>query len=278
MATNDHRRSASIHALRATLPVLLLMGAPAPAASPHAPGALVAVSSNFAEPAREFAGAFHRETGLRVELALGATGKHYLQIINGAPFDAFLAADAERPRLLEASGRAVEGSRFVYAVGRLALWSRQPGLDLVEARALASFESGGVAIAKPELAPYGLAARQTLEHLGLWGAMEERIVFGQNIGQAFAFVHTGNARAGFVALSQVVTIPESQRGSLWVVPADYHEPILQEAVLLTDNSAARAFLEFLRSPASQARLADYGYTSALLDDSTTTTLTIRPRR
>lgn len=236
------------------------------------PPALIAVASNFAEPVKDLAKRFELHTGVRLELTFGSTGKHFTQVMNGAPFDALLSADAERPRLLEESGRSVRGSRFVYAVGRLAFWTCQRNIDLIDANVLGDRNSGRVAIANPELAPYGLAARQTLESLGYWDEIQDRLVFGENIGQAFHFAHSRNARFGFVALSQVLTMPAEERGSFWVVPESHHQPILQEAILLKENADARAFLEYLKAPEAKARIAEFGYGVLSIDQETSATL------
>lgn len=230
-----------------------------PAPREDAPDGLIAVASNFAEPARKLAVRFHETTDYRVQFTLGGTGRHFTQIMNGAPFDAFLAADAERPRLLERNGTAVEGSRFVYASGRLVLWSRQPGLPLGNGGGLVIPSEGRLAIAKPELSPYGLAAREALVHLGVWEEIQSRLVFGENISQTFHFVHSGNAPSGFVALSQFLSLTEGERGSHVLVPESHHQPIVQEAVLLTDNPHARAFLDFMKTPEAHAIIRDHGY-------------------
>jgi len=217
----------------------------------------VAVATNFAKTARALADAFSAETGHRVVLSAGSTGKLYAQIIHGAPFEVFLAADAERPQRLEAEGRAVAGSRFPYARGRLVLWSPDAGRIAGE-DALLGDDFRFLAIANPDLAPYGAAARDLLEQLGLWDGLQRRLVRGEDIGHAFQFVATGNAELGLVALSQV----SGRGGSQWIVPPDRYAPIEQQAVLLEpgrDNGAARAFLDFLRSDPARAQIDRAGY-------------------
>ncbi|MDZ7642956.1 MAG: molybdate ABC transporter substrate-binding protein [Woeseiaceae bacterium] len=222
--------------------------------------ATVAVATNFHRAAGELELMFEAATGHELTLVSGSTGKLYAQIENGAPFDVLLAADVERPRRLEAADHAVRGTRFVYATGQLSLWSPDPAALQEDGRTVlerADFEH--LAIANPELAPYGLAARQVLQNLGLWDGLAPRIVMGENIGQAHALVATGNAALGFVARA---SLQQGATGSSWLVPADLHEPIRQEAVLLRrgeHNTAARAFLEFLRGDAARARIAAYGY-------------------
>lgn len=216
----------------------------------------VAVASNFAEAARRLATAFEAESGHRVTLVIGATGKLYAQIHHGAPFDAYLAADRRRPERLEREGLARPGSRFTYALGELVLWSPRPGYVDPEGRVLEAGEFRHLAIANPRLAPYGRAAREVLEALGLWQRLQGRMVRGENIGQAFQFVRSGNAELGFVARSQ---LGGAEAGSRWPVPSDLHAPIVQQAVLLKEKPAARAFLAFLRGRRGRAIITDQGY-------------------
>lgn len=198
-----------------------------------------------------------------IAISSAATGKHYAQIINGAPYDALLAADQERPRRLEESAHAVAGTRFVYAVGRLTLWSPDEGLICDDGIAvLEKQDFRALAIANPALAPYGAAARGTLQSLGLWSELEQKVVMGENVGQAFAMVATGNAELGLVALSSVMSKRNARSGSRWDVPADLHTPIRQDAVLLERgyaNAAAVAFLAYLRSDEARLTIAAYGY-------------------
>lgn len=225
--------------------------------------AVVAVAANFSEVAERLAKDFERESGHRLTFVAGSTGKLYAQLANGAPFDAFLAADRESPEQLEKESLAVAGSRFTYATGRLTLWSREPGL--VGRDGAATLRQGNfrlLAIANPALAPYGAAAKQTLESLGLWQRFKDRIVMGQTIGQAHTLVASGNADLGFVALSSVLSPRNKAKGSRWDVPSHLHAPIRQDAVLLArgaGNPAARGFLAFLRSERAKAVMASYGY-------------------
>ncbi len=222
--------------------------------------ALVAVAANFAAPMEALEAAFEKESGHALTVSIGATGKLYAQIANGAPFDILLAADAERPERLEAEGRAVAGSRFTYAVGRLALWSADPALIGEDGAALLrEGKFRRLAIANPDLAPYGAAAMEVLEGLGLAGTLRPRIVMGENIGQAFAMVASANAELGFVALSQIAG---DDRGSRWIPPSDSYAPIRQDAVLLAraaENEAALAFLAYLKSDEARAVVEKYGY-------------------
>ena len=222
----------------------------------------VAVAANFATPLKTLAAEFEKESGHTLALSAGASGKLYAQIKSGAPFDVFLSADDETPSRLEKEGDAVSGSRFTYAVGRLVLWSAQ--LNTVDAQG-AVLKSGNfkhLALAAPHLAPYGAAAVQTLTQLGLLTALQPRFVQGESIGQTYSFVASGNAELGFVALSQVFENGRINQGSGWIVPASLHEPLRQDAVLLTrsrDKAAARALLAFLQGSKARGLIRAFGY-------------------
>ena len=202
---------------------------------------------------------FELQTEHTVLVSSGSTGNHYAQIRNGAPFDAFFAADSERPRLLEQEGHAVAGSRFLYAVGRLVLWSPEPRYVDDQGRVLETQDFRRLSIANPDLAPYGAAARETLIARGLWERLMPRLAMGQDIGQAYAFVQTRNAELGFVALAQLRQPGREIEGSYWLVPESVHRPIAQEAVLLRDVPAARAFLDFVKAPEAREIIRSYGY-------------------
>jgi molybdate transport system substrate-binding protein len=220
----------------------------------------VAVATNFAAPVQAIVARFAEITHNRVVLAFGSTGKHYAQIKNGAPFAAFLAADSERPARLEEEGVAVAGSRFTYAVGRLVLWSPREGYVDPEGRVLTDGDYRHLAIANPVLAPYGRAAQQVLQARGLWeGLQRGRLVRGEDIGQTFQFVRSGNVELGFVASSQVKRPGHAPQGSWWEVPQSLYRPIEQQAVLLQEGPTARAFLAFLRGEEARSIIADYGY-------------------
>lgn len=236
---------------------LALAGAPAGAGEVS-----VAVAANFAGTLDELGSAFHAVSGHTLRLSAGSTGKLYAQIRNGAPFDVLLAANAEHPRRLEQDGLAVAGSRFTYARGQLALWSRDPGRVDGAGQVLHAGAFRHLAIANPAIAPYGAAAQQALERLGLWERLAPRIVRGEDIGQTFQFVRSGNAEIGLVALAQIRQLEGGARGSWWLVPAGLYDPIEQQAVLLArggDNPAARALLEFLRGRAARAIIQAHGY-------------------
>jgi len=205
---------------------------------------------------------FEKDSGYKAVLSFSATGKFYAQITNGAPFDVFLAADDATPAKLEKEGSAVSGSRFTYATGKLVLWSAQPGVVDAQGEVLKKNSFRKIAIAAPKLAPYGAAAVETMTKLGLMAALEPKLVTGESIGQAFGFVSTGNAELGFVALSQVFEGGKLKSGSAWVVPANLHSPIRQDAVLLTrgkDNKAAQALMAFLKTDKAKAVIRSFGY-------------------
>lgn len=236
----------------------LLLGLPTGAVAAET---RIAVAANFTGAVRALERAFEAEGPHRVTVSTGATGALYAQIRNGAPFHAFLAADSRRPRRLEAQGDAVAGSRFTYAVGRIVLWSPREGYVTGPA-SLHRRDFRHLAIANPRTAPYGLAARQTLIALGRWQALQDRIVRGENIAQAYQYVASGNAELGLVALSQVSGAERPAGGSRWRVPERHHAPIRQQAVLLAagrDNPAARAFLDFLQGPRAATIMARFGY-------------------
>ncbi|WP_340109558.1 molybdate ABC transporter substrate-binding protein [Pikeienuella sp. HZG-20] len=238
----------------------LALGPAGPAA---AEPPLVAVAANFAGAAERISAAFTERTGFEIVLTTGSTGKLYAQIRHGAPYDAMLSADAATPERLEAEGLAIPGSRFTYAVGRLALWSAAPRrLENGAEAALTDPATRKVAIANPKLAPYGAAAEDALRAMGLWERLQPKIVMGENIGQTFAMVESGAADFGFVAASAVSAPGRAPRGSLFVVPADAYAPIRQDAALLlpgAEDDAAKAFLAFLRGAEGRAIAASFGY-------------------
>ncbi len=222
----------------------------------------VAVAANFAQTLKEIATVFEKDTGHKVALTQGSTGKLYAQISQGAPFDVLLSADDETPEKLVREGKAVAGTQFTYAVGRLALWS--PKSDLVDdgGQVLKTDKFRFIAIANSRVAPYGRAAVQVMQKLGVLNVIEPRVVQGESITQTFQFVSTGNAQLGFVALSQILENGKIKSGSAWIVPENMHEALKQDAVLLNsakDNAAATALLSFLKSEKAKKIIAAYGY-------------------
>ena len=232
----------------------------------HADEVQVAVAANFTAPMQKIAASFEKDTGHKAVLSFGATGKFYAQIRHGAPFAVLLSADDETPARLIQDGLGLAGSRFTYAVGQLVLWSAQPGVVDDQGAVLSGMAAGRLpgklAVADPKLAPYGAATMQVLGQRGLIDKLRPALVTGENIGQTFQFVKTGNAALGFVALSQVMVDGKIGSGSAWVVPAALHEPIRQDAVLLKageNKPAAKALLQYLRSDAARAVMRGYGY-------------------
>tara|TARA_R110000868_G_scaffold337664_3_gene598572 strand:+ start:338 stop:1084 length:747 start_codon:yes stop_codon:yes gene_type:complete len=222
----------------------------------------VAVAANFTAPLQAIAAEFEKDTGHTVVASFGATGQLYAQIQHGAPFEVFLSADASTPAKLESEGLGVKGSRFTYAVGNLVLWSATPdyldGSDAV----LKANQYQHLALANPKAAPYGLAASEVLEKLGLSEAVQGKLVEGQSISQTYQFIATGNAELGFVALSQVYKDGQLNGGSAWRVPAELHTPIKQDGLLLkkgVHNPAAAAFIEYLKGAKATALIRSYGY-------------------
>ena len=228
----------------------------------HADEVQVAVAANFTAPMQQIAALFEKDTGHKALLAFGATGKFYAQIANGAPFEVLLAADDETPARLEKEGLGVAGSRFTYAIGKLVLWSASP--DLVDAGG-AVLKTGNfkhLALANPKTAPYGAAAMEVMGKLGVLPALQPRFVQGENISQTQQFIVSGNAELGFVALSQVFKDGKLGSGSMWMVPANLYEPLLQDAVLLAkgrDKAAPVALLAYLKGDKARAVIKSYGY-------------------
>jgi molybdate transport system substrate-binding protein len=222
----------------------------------------VAVAANFAGPMQQIAADFEKATGHKAVIVSGATGKFYAQIRNGAPFEVFLSADDETPARLEREGAAVAGTRFTYAIGKLVLWSAKA--DVVDAKGEV-LRAGGfrhLALANPKTAPYGAAALEVLQKLGLSAALAPKFVQGENIAQTQQFIATGNAELGFIALSQVWKDGRLTGGSGWVVPPGLHSPLRQDAVLLMpgkDKPAAEALLRYLKSDGARALIRSFGY-------------------
>jgi molybdate transport system substrate-binding protein len=218
----------------------------------------VAVAANFTEPAREIANLFRQKTGHEAILIFGSSGAFFNQITHGAPFQVFLSADEERPRLAVEQGFAVADSRFTYAIGKLALWSRV--LDVTDGKAVLSAGNfSKLSIANPNSAPYGAAAVETMKALGVFDALQSKLVQGNSIAQAFQFIDTRNAELGFVALAQLHGVTG---GTQWLVPENFHSPIRQDAVLLksaANDEASKAFLAFLKGPEARKIIESFGY-------------------
>lgn len=248
----------SLHGQAAAILLLCgMLSTPAQAAEVSA-----AVAANFAAPMERLAALFHKESGHTVKVSIGASSKLYSQIKGGAAFDVFLSADEELPKRLLQEGLAVSGSRFVYATGRLVLWSAQP--DLVDDKGVVlnkgNFER--LAIANPLYSPYGVAAKETLIKLTMWNAMQRKLSKGEDVAQTLQLVMTEKADLAFVALAQVMRDGKVSEGSWWLVPPELHNPIRQSAVLLSgakDPAAAKALLAFLKSDKARAVMRGFGY-------------------
>ena len=212
----------------------------------------IAVASNFYPTMKELVTHFesitpNSDTTNNIVLISGSSGKHYAQILNGAPFDLFFSADKLRPNMLEKEEVFNNQSRFTYALGRLALWS--PFNEYVDSdgQVLYNDDFRFLAIANPKIAPYGIASKETLTSMNLWQDMEEKLVRGENIAQTFQFAKSGNAKLGFVSYSQILSLNSSSEGSYWLVPQDMYQPIEQQAILLKDSSLGKDFLSFIKS-------------------------------
>lgn len=239
--------------------LLLALGLPTIA---EADEVQVAVAANFLAPLQEIAKSFEKETGHQTLITSGATGQLFTQIQHGAPFEVMISADAKTPKKLVKNELALADSQFTYARGKLVLWSVDPALVDASGAVLKSDKFKHLAIANPKTAPYGTAAMETLDKLGLTASLKSKLVEGDNISQAKQFVDTGNAEVGFVALSQIYKGGKITKGSAWVVPLDLYAPLYQDAVLLKkgeDNPAATALLNYLKSDKAKAIMTTYGY-------------------
>ena len=228
----------------------------------YAAEVLVAVAANFAAPMQKIAPLFENDTGHKAILSLGSTGSFYAQIKNGGPFHILLSADDETPLKLEKEGLGIAGSRFTYATGKLVLWSKQAGLVDDAGQVLKTGNFQRIALANPKLAPYGLAAVETLTQLGILQTLQAKIVQGDNIAQTYQFVFTENAQLGFVALSQVYADGKISQGSAWIVPSQLHSPLQQDALLLNpgkNNSAAAALMNYLKTDKAKQIIRAFGY-------------------
>lgn len=222
----------------------------------------VAVAANFTAPMQKIAADFEKDTGHKAVLSFGSTGKLYSQIKNGAPFEILLAADDETPAKMEKEGLTAPNTRFTYAIGKLVLWSAQDGLVDDKGAVLKKGAFAHLALANPKLAPYGAAALEAMTKLGVADSLQSKFVQGENIGQTFQFVKSGNAELGFVALSQVYKDGKITAGSAWIVPGNLYAPIRQDAVILSGGkgkAAAEALVKYLKGDKAKAVIKSYGY-------------------
>lgn len=224
----------------------------------------IAVASNFAAPMQEIARQFESHSGHKLKLAFGSSGKFFAQIRHGAPYHAFFSADQAKPAKLVGLKLGDADSRFTYAEGKLALWSRKPGFVDAEGEVLKRGEYNKLALANPKLAPYGAAAVEVLQHLQLEKQTRARWVQGENISQTYQFVASGNADLGMVALSQILENGEVTEGSAWIVPAQFYNPIQQDAVILKRGAnapALREFWSYIQSAEAREIIRTYGYST-----------------
>ncbi|NIW23536.1 MAG: molybdate ABC transporter substrate-binding protein [Gammaproteobacteria bacterium] len=223
--------------------------------------ALVAVAASFVPPMEAVAAAIEAETTHTVTLVSGSTGGLYAQIVNGAPFDVFVAADAERPRLLDDGGQGLADTRTTVALGRLVVLSSDAAL--INAHGLDALRDDSIrriAIANPSIAPYGVAAQEVLEALGLWQAVQPRLIRGESVAQTYAMTATANAELGFVALAQALAHDGNMAYAH--VPDNLHTPIRQDMIVLErarENAAARIVHDFLRGARGREIVERFGY-------------------
>jgi molybdate transport system substrate-binding protein len=229
-----------------------------------AQGLTVAAASDLQSALPEMAAQFEKETGQQVRLIFGSSGNFFTQAQNGAPFDAFLSADIDYPRRLEAAGRIEPGSLYEYATGHIVLWTRNDsGIDVKRGlTVLTEARVRRVAIANPEHAPYGRAAVAALRHEKLYERVRQKLVLGENISQAAQFAQTGSADVGLLALSLALSPALKNSGTYVDVPGSWYPPIEQAAVVLASSrqkALARQFIEYLKRPASVRVLQSYGF-------------------
>ena len=223
---------------------------------------LVAVAANFSKPMTEIVSQFEKATGHSAKLSFGSSGKFVSQLENGGPFEVLLSADEKGPEKLEQAGLTVPNSRFVYALGKLVLWSATPNFVDDKGKILMTSNFKHLALADPKVAPYGAAAIDVLKKMKLFEKLQPMFVQGENIAQTYQFISTANAELGFLALSQVIKNGKIVGGSSWIIPDNLHAPIRQTAVLMktgAENPAARALIDYLKSIPALAIIKKYGY-------------------
>ena len=224
--------------------------------------ATIAVASNFIKPMAALVTEFEVHNSHKLRVVYGSSGRLYAQIANGAPFDVFMSADSLKPARLIEAGYGVAGSQMTYAVGRLALWSNKTGVGVNNEDVLWDEAFSAIAIANPSLAPYGLAAKQSLKSMGLWERLKSKLVQGESISQTYQFVFTANADVGFVSYSQLEIQNGAENTNYWLIPSEYHEAITQDSVLLergAGNKASLEFIEFLKSDSAIKLIESFGY-------------------
>jgi molybdate transport system substrate-binding protein len=252
------------------LAVFSLAGAtlanPGRAADPSAPGGAlsIAAAANLVYALDALDSEYNKgEPGVKVTTATGASGNLVAQIRNGAPYDIFLSADLDFPRALIGAGQADGKTLVNFAVGRLVIWTARADLDVSDLKAaIKNPLVRRLAIANVTSAPYGRASREAMERLGVWSEAQPKLVVGENISQTAQFVETGNADAGFVAMSLVLSPKLKEKGHWSEVPRDLYGALDQGAVVTAHggkNPASLGYMQFLRSPAARRVLEAYGY-------------------
>ncbi|MBL8071215.1 MAG: molybdate ABC transporter substrate-binding protein [Nitrospira sp.] len=242
--------------------VLLLFCATSPVCAEEI---AVAAASDLSFAIKEVIGEFEKQTGHHVKLSLGSSGNFFAQLQQGAPFDLYFSADIGYPKKLEEAGLTVPGSLYRYAVGRVVLWAPK-GAPLDIAKGLAVLREPTVrkiAIANPKHAPYGRAAVAAMEHAQVYMDVKDRLVLGENISQAAQFIESGACDVGIIALSLAVAPVMKNAGSYWEIPAEFHPPLEQGAVILKQSKqqeVARQFLAFMQGPQGQEMMTRYGFT------------------
>ncbi len=225
----------------------------------------IAAAADLQFAMKDLAARFHTQTRLQLTISYGSSGNFFTQIENGAPFDLFFSADIGYPQRLIAAHLADPQTLYSYASGRLILWApADTHLQLAEKgfSALLDSKVQKIAIANPTHAPYGQAAVAALQKAGIFNQVKEKLVFGENISQAAQFVESGNAQIGIVALS-LATSPTMRNGERWLIPAEFHLPLEQAAVVISSSKnkkTAASFLDFIKSPEGREILEKYGFT------------------
>lgn len=225
----------------------------------------VAAAADLSSVLQDIANRYQKKTGVQLKLSFGASGALTQQIENGAPFDIFFSADMDYPRHLITAGQADDGSLYEYAVGKLVVWvpANSPlDLDRDGMKALLGSSVKKISIANPEHAPYGRAAVAALKHAGLYDRLSDRVVLGENVGQAAQFVESGNAQAGFIALAHAVAPSMQGKGKYWIVPPQDYPPLAQGVVVVSHSQRkkeAAEFLAYIKTPEIKAVLERYGF-------------------
>jgi molybdate transport system substrate-binding protein len=230
-----------------------------PTAVSKTPEITVAAAANLTDAFDELARQFTAETGIKVIYNFGSTAELARQVENGAPFDAIAAADVDHIDSLDKKGLLVPGSRMLYARGRLVLWiPASSKVSISRLEEISRPEINRIAIAKPDVAPYGRATLEALKSLGLWSAIEPKVVYGQNVSQTRQFASTGNAEAAFIPMSLVKT----GEGHYIEVPQDLYQPIEQALGIVRaspNQESARTFVNYVTGEKGQVLLSKYGY-------------------